>query len=1127
MLFKCSLRVADAARHIPQLWNDTLNTMAQPMLPSPSAIELWNASHRYIYLDERDLSRIKTQSHAGSSSRLRRETLRDQGSPPKSPLTTGEPLPPKIDLPGDLNIPGPARMDEQKLYQIPQLGKEQQQIDPETKTPDSPNTERATNSDEKQRQVVTDRGAYRQSVELVVCAHGKDNEAEDITLLVFRVHFSCAAHLQYKDIRLGFKFETLDPTQRSTPLEVKGWSPFNTRTRYKAEEEVTIPNLRSDANFSAQASDTKSDVSAGKEWESMFEDTMYDKAQSTAIYDETLGSTTGVKWHFNGARKQSLGAPTNLHIGIFVRPPISLDTKLAHRFTCKLQVRFKVIAVQQARRDRSILRSEKDTDPVVLDPALSPHFSGTGERLRKTFMTDSQSQKASANLAQDVFIGPAHHLRESNAKATMPLGGYTSDDLLTIVGIMNDWSNATLYSDPSNPTSIPDSESTVTALERNQSVESREAGGDLFLNALLRPNEHIQRLAKIRDDVAAKCHIQEFLHPEPMPEGRQFLRDVLSGVIASLDLLKNAGLVQNSLILLAYDPGRRVAIRATGIDIYELELLLGELADESSLGDKALLQRAKELLMRLGVTRNFEQRVPKLETLVSPLCVLIAFATASYAGSHCHPLGSVFDLKDSSMLLLPGRITMRACHLACLDRYIGGPVWVFGAGPIFGASTAQKDMLLSITAEQFDDLWGPLIGLEKDSEIIAFQTEGGLLYKVESDRSDVRERETLIHWTPAQPGSSGFLLNESEGLPQHPSLPFDPNTTMLIGYNEHEYYSSDDYDDDDYDDDLWQAPSCFYFNRNCTLDAREYQASLRASQLVYLDTAERAWNVDTKGVSISTGWSGSSIATNRTWKLRPGSSWKASILLDCARPGRDIKPYMALRVGLEMSICTGNSERITLYDALMSAFPRERQRIEDLLGKAMEDDASRVRFMNYLNDLGQTGMHETKRLRLFWPEGNRTVLRLDPKLPKWANMLEDGGATCCFAVAVDDCLVYRGDVTRACRNSDPPQRRKSHLNPSKGPLFSTRISLYDNPTAKLPLRPPAILKLDSGRLTVVGAYRDGYAQLAEFWLPNSLDEANETVNHSDFGRRGPRVHAEFLDLNMDTGVSVDVCIVDR
>jgi hypothetical protein len=136
------------------------------------------------------------------------------------------------------------------------------------------------------------------------------------------------------------------------------------------------------------------------------------------------------------------------------------------------------------------------------------------------------------------------------------------------------------------------------------------------------------------------------------------------------------------------------------------------------------------------------------------------------------------------------------------------------------------------------------------------------------------------------------------------------------------------------------------------------------------------------------------------------------------------------------------------------------------------------------------------------------------------SILQDEQIKCCFAVTVDKCLDYCGDVSRFCGSTGI--RRKSKAISSKGPLLSTSISLYGNPTIRLPLEPAGILKMEAGCLTIIGRHREGRTRLAKFWMPNALDKPNELLGASDGDRFGTRTHAEFLDRGRDTGSYVDV-----
>lgn len=312
-------------------------------------------------------------------------------------------------------------------------------------------------------------------------------------------------------------------------------------------------------------------------------------------------------------------------------------------------------------------------------------------------------------------------------------------------------------------------------------------------------------------------------------------------------------------------------------------------------------------------------------------------AAASYAGSHCHPIRIDLDPGTTEYKDIGFGFGIRSCRFACLDRYIGSPVWVFTNESRFH-KTRKNGMSLSITPEHFDDLWGPLIKHESNSETIALQTEGGLLCKVSEAQQYwgqyVREDETLMHWVPAQPGSNGFLVDQSECPTGFFPLPFDTNTTMLIGYDEQEPTSSS-YNDP------WRVASCFKPNLSCGLDVQGYQRTLKGSQLVYIGTSKRVWQPDTKATTFTVGYSSPSIGMARTLKDKPATTWKASLLHICARPGQDLEPFMDLRAGLAWSVCTRNARPIALRDALTLAYPKKAKEIESLLRSARRDDSKR------------------------------------------------------------------------------------------------------------------------------------------------------------------------------------------
>jgi len=472
------------------------------------------------------------------------------------------------------------------------------------------------------------------------------------------------------------------------------------------------------------------------------------------------------------------------------------------------------------------------------------------------------------------------------------------------------------------------STSGVSTSDQAENEKSEDDKKDLFLEALLHPSDHAKRLLEIRTRVAVLCHVFGLLQGF-----RFYAREILEHVVASFTLLQDAGLMQNSLILLADDPARRGVIRAVEIDVIEIVMLERWWRSPDPTSYDTVYEYARNFL--LGMLGPTEQYVDPRGSHITPqnndvktFVAILALATASYAGSHCHAIGEELPLSGSDEPPLAtrcayGGFTIRSCRFACLDQYIGGPVWVFGRGG------ECRNMALSITKEQFDDLWGPMIALTdpSNSETLAFQTEGGFLSKAMLYPMSIlpRENESLMHWTPAAHGC--------RSLP--PGVPLDSfidlNAVMLIGFGEHDTGSSSH-------EEGQVVSNCFRVNQDCKLNIRSHQRSIEACKLEYVGTSARQWTADTKAVNLTVGWSGSSLSTNRTWKLRPATTWKEVMLLYCARPGKDIVPLMQKRVGFEWSICTGNVRRVSLFDALLSAFPREQENIMQLSDSIKRND---------------------------------------------------------------------------------------------------------------------------------------------------------------------------------------------
>ena len=209
---------------------------------------------------------------------------------------------------------------------------------------------------------------------------------------------------------------------------------------------------------------------------------------------------------------------------------------------------------------------------------------------------------------------------------------------------------------------------------------------------------------------------------------------------------------------------------------------------------------AKYLLSCFGVSTETPSMISrgsrigdKARTSVSLLCQLLSLAVASFAGSHCSDLGQqMWEDALESFVLDAGsdkdtKIRLRRRRLACLDNYIGGPVWVFGTM----SANNDKGASLSISIQQFAELWGPLYTIPSlYGNFLAIQTPGGIMYQTNEQAGALpnKRTETLVHWVGTTPPHktrepvSHFMTHSKNGetIPEH-FEPFSSNNQLLIG----------------------------------------------------------------------------------------------------------------------------------------------------------------------------------------------------------------------------------------------------------------------------------------------------------------------------------------------------------
>jgi hypothetical protein len=255
------------------------------------------------------------------------------------------------------------------------------------------------------------------------------------------------------------------------------------------------------------------------------------------------------------------------------------------------------------------------------------------------------------------------------------------------------------------------------------------------------------------------------------------------------------------------------------------------------------------------------------------LCSVYKLGLISYSGSHACPFGETVFCRNGITTFQYGETyTLRQKRLRCLDKFIDGPIWIFEKGKV-----PDDGYFLSLTIQEFAQLWGPVWAVPCASDpnkISLVHTEGGVIQWFGwTDRQEV-----YCHWTPT-PARSG-------------SMPFPTTSRLLLGAH-------------------------FRINTNCQKDIVHVQNELACSFL-FPGVSKDYYEPDTFSIQAAGGYmitAGASVSVKR----RPGTRLKSRIVEYCRNPNVDLIPILRLRVGLEVSVCTGNAQRISLWEALRLA----------------------------------------------------------------------------------------------------------------------------------------------------------------------------------------------------------------
>lgn len=608
--------------------------------------------------------------------------------------------------------------------------------------------------------------------------------------------------------------------------------------------------------------------------------------------------------------------------------------------------------------------------------------------------------------------------------------------------------------------------------------------------------------------------------------------------------LQRAGFAADYYSMIVENPSHVDVLQVIRIHLSTV-LTCARALKEPQLAPTQVRDQAVTLLRLLGLDPSSLIQ-PPIEDLLGFSCAILALGLASYTGSHCCDFSTpiwkkaitIFEFFNVDKLRALCGMAFSQQQLACLDEFVGGPVWAL----VRSASEAnRKQYRLSINLADFADLWGPIwaVPTPDGSQLQAVHTERGLLYRVWDPNSEQNSTkpELTFHWIRIQhPSSSAAwspqacnlhnsqapsMTPAQEDLPPTTFLPFPSDAQLLVGAS---------LADDMSFNQVWDSSHCQRIpqhtapqqkgygirsklqnglplhsttptarsrsgephdtrqmglaqqpatatarslgrsprlrrNNDCTIDFRVLNGELNGV-LEFAGVQDEVYRSESYQVGIQ----GGKLLTgnaNKSWKRQPARTWK-SMVVHHSSMGLPLLPVLNLHLGLQISTCTGNAQRVTLWQALKIAFmsrdiegnrvtknefckhsigdPRCIQQCwglplsqEDLrtVKAIVEHDGSRPSWEDFLRNviparldlLQRTGFGDDGTLRAWWPftASPRTV-RMSEAFKKWKPLLEDTPRSAVFAAMSSQCLNYKGTdqvsadarriVEAICDNSD-------------------------------------------------------------------------------------------------------------
>ena len=425
-------------------------------------------------------------------------------------------------------------------------------------------------------------------------------------------------------------------------------------------------------------------------------------------------------------------------------------------------------------------------------------------------------------------------------------------------------------------------------------------------------------------------------------------------------------------------------------------------------------------------------------------------ATISYCGAH------LVSAKDHSSLLqkvglgplyLPQRedICFEAVSLKCMgDLVKNEEIWVLGRP----SHRISQSVSLSVSIIHLADTWGPVWKLkdrsmEEHNQCRFYYAIGtGAIGRAPPSlkTENLIDGEILCHFVPT--------ISQMETA----LLPFSVETSRLL---------------------IGSSFKGLENNASCNLPQLQ---GLSDIDLRAPGTSSDTRRKTSSTYNVSVSYSGVQVGYSRQYKLRHGTTLKERILMRWAiEPEKRDFNVLALRCGLEVSICTRNAVRHSLWNILASStmvsylkriystweYPECAEKVLQALGKSdflllsvlyeenqiwRRDIGLAIAFL--LDSLSGTGLNQAGDLDAFahvdfYSSNPGKIASFLLKQYTWAGFLRVSAYSATFAIATSRCLpfLHARLPGQKCRKSKVDRPQYSVLETSIIPIASPGLSL--------------------------------------------------------------------------------------